>query len=124
MTDSGIQAVQDGSETVSGAVPFQFTVTWRSLTQAERSQVEFAQTAQPNPTETVPRFVTARPNIAPPYAEPAPLLSAPNFSSALDRRSLRNRVALVGLALLLLTVAVAAMRRVEQSSPTPAATPT
>jgi hypothetical protein len=125
MTDSAIQAVQDESKTPLGAVPFHFSVTWHSLTPPEEPQAGPAVIAgtafdfetQAKPFDTIRPFGKARDTIAPPGVESAALLSAPNFAPVLDRDSLRKWAVLVGLALLLVTLALMAMRGIGKSSP-------
>jgi hypothetical protein len=105
MHDPGIHALQTEPDVLSGAaIPFQFELTWRSLTQGERfpAVVPFVRRGE------APR----RP------------LPGPSFAVAADRGSIRNWIALAALALLLVTLVLGAARRMERSSPneTPAAT--
>jgi hypothetical protein len=91
MPDSGIQALKAGPEVYpAAAVPFQFDLSWRSLTQPD----------------TVLPFVRRF---------EAQALPGPTFAIATPRDSFRNWTA-AGLALLLVTLAFAAVRRLEQPS--------
>ena len=135
LTDSEFQAVQDVPETGSGAAPFQFAISWRSLTQSKRPA-----TAQPsgrglsveralalenrtNRFETVQPLVNLPGRTAPPSEQPAALLSAPSFTPALDTSSLRKRVAVAGIALVMVTIGLAAFRRTDKPSPAPEQAP-
>jgi hypothetical protein len=98
MHDPGIHALQTEPDVLSGAaIPFQFELTWRSLTQSEGfpAVVPFVRRAE---TQTLP-------------------LPGPSFAVTADRGSLRNWIALGALALLLVTLVLGAARRMEQSSP-------
>jgi hypothetical protein len=125
MTDSGIQVDQGEPETPSSATPFSFVISWRSLTQLEAPKAAFPQApaTQANPFDTIRPFGKAPDTIAPPLEESAAFLSVPNFAPVLDRSSLRKWAALVGLALLIVTIAIAAMRRIEKSSSSPDGAP-
>jgi hypothetical protein len=124
MTDSGIQVDKGEPETPSSATPFSFVISWRSLTQPEAPKAAFPQAPETraNPFDTIRPFGKAPDTIAPPREESASL-SVPNFATVLDRSSLRKWAALVGIALLLVTIAIAAMRRIEKSSASPDVAP-
>ena len=87
MPDSGIQALQtDPQVHLGAAVPFQFELSWRSLTHPETS----------------------------------PQMTWPTFAIPADQSLLRNRIVLAACGLLLVTLGVAGVRRMEQP-PSPAA---
>jgi hypothetical protein len=135
MTDLGIQAAQDVPETISGATPFQFAISWRSLTQPKRPSTALptgsgliagralAVETQMNPFEAVRPLVNAPDTRVPSSEEPTSLVSAPSVTPAFDNSSLRKWAALVGLALLIVTFALAAMRRPGKASSQPNQTP-
>jgi hypothetical protein len=88
MPDSGIQDLQADSEVHPGAaVPFHFELSWRSLTHPESF------TAKPGRTS---------------------MMAGPSFAISSDQSPLRNRIVLAACGFLLVTLGVAAVRRMEQ----------
>jgi hypothetical protein len=115
MPDSGIQALQADPEVHPGAaVPFHFELSWRSLTNPEGFKAELGRTSTDrNPWETVRPFVWP----APPAVEPvAPPMAGPSFAVATDQSPVRNRIVLAACGFLLVTLGIAAVRRMEQPS--------
>jgi hypothetical protein len=111
MPDSGIQALPAASDVHPGAaVPFQFELSWRSLTQPEGL--------------TVLPFVRRRDIPAPQAVEPrVPWLPEPSFAIAVDRGSFRNWTLVGAFGLLLVTLAYAAVHRTARPSSAPAEPP-
>lgn len=110
MPDSGIQAFQAASDVHPGvAVPFRFDLSWRSLTQPEGL--------------TVLPFVRRRETLAPQTVEPQVLrLPEPSFAIPADQGLSRNWTVLGAAGLLAMTLAYAAVHRMEQPSSAPAET--
>jgi hypothetical protein len=102
-----MQALHAGSEVHPGAaVPFQFELSWRCLTQPE----SFTETKQWDGV-----LALVKPRVS--------TLAGPSFALATGAPEgglLHNRTALAGFALLLVTIGFAAVRRIEQPA-TPAA---
>src|ERR1700730_12576815 len=136
MTDAGVQASKSDRQVRPWtSVLFQFELSWRSLTQPETFAAEprrsatarsvLSTTADTGQLETVLPFVWQHDAPAPPFVEPvAPQLAAPSFAIPTDRGSVRNRIALAACGLLLVTLALAAVRRMEQPSSASAEPPT
>jgi hypothetical protein len=134
MPDSGIQALQADPEVHPGAaVPFHFELSWRSLTHPEGFTAEPGRTSiarsvlspdkETKRWETILPFVWQRDTPAPPPVESsAPQLAGPSFAIATDQSSVRNRIVLAACGFLLVTLGVAAVRRMEQPSSPPAET--
>jgi hypothetical protein len=100
MPNSGIQAFQAGPGVHPGtAVPFHFEISWRSLTQPEG----------------LAALAVVKPGVRG--------LPGPSFAIATDEGSVRNRTVLAAIALLMVTLGVAAVRRMEQPSSPRADTP-
>lgn len=142
MPHSGFQALQADPDVAPGAaVPFQFELSWRSLTQPEAPSAPAVRIPEPAQDSiahrvlalatkgrqwmtTVLQFVRQRVTAASLSVEPqAQTLPGLSFAITTDRASFRTWAALWAFALLLVTLAVAAVRRMEQPSAPPAETP-
>ncbi len=129
----GLKAIDASPEVASGeaAVPFQFEVSWRSLTQPIERTGTVAQTTEPgnaimadvlapdvqmNEWETVLPFVKGPDRPVPPVVETAPGVPAVSFAVGLDQGTARNWAAWMIFALLVALASGAAYRTKQQSS--------
>src|SRR2546421_7288365 len=114
MPNSGVQSLQADAEALSGgAIPFQFELSWRSLTQPATTPV--TELASANLEAILPSAI-GQPLPFVPSGNSTELPLGPCFATAIDGGSLRNWV-LPAVALLLLPLAVLGLRSLDRSSP-------
>ena len=113
MPDSGIQASKSDKQVRPWtAVPFRFELSWRSLTQPEMFG------AEPGPSSTA-RSVLSSATDSGQLETVLPFVwqhGTPSFATPTDPSRSRNRIALAACGFLVVTLAVAAVRRMEQPS--------
>jgi hypothetical protein len=123
MHDSGIQALQaDPGVDARAAVPFKFELSWRSLTQPEVFTAGSGHTSTARSVLSTSADGALWGTVLPFVWQPdAP--ASPSFAISADQSPVRNWIALGAIGFLVLTLGVAAVRRMQHPSSPLAETP-